>query len=200
MVNAHPIGTYLGEIKRGRDIGYSNGTSLIWSACEVCGKTRWVAFVKRQPVNRRCMDCRANELKKRGSEHWHWKGGRVTTKPGYILVLLQPDDFFFPMTVKKGKGYKKLHPSKGYVFEHRLVMAKSLSRCLLSWEVVHHKNGIKNDNRIENLELINGKQYHLADTWIKSQIAMLQKRVTALEAENILLRQQLEIENVGRTI
>jgi transposase-like protein len=75
-----------------------------------------------------------------------WRGGRVGASGGYIAVAADPDD---PIA-------SSMATVTGYVLEHRLVMAKSLGRPLTRHETVHHINGDKRDNRLENLQLRNG--------------------------------------------
>lgn len=82
--------------------------------------------------------------------HPEWKGGRNLDKDGYVLIYA-PNH---PMA----RGSKKM-----YVLEHRLVMAQWIGRNLLKTEVVHHKNGIHDDNRIENLVLYPTNGDHLRD-------------------------------------
>lgn len=73
-----------------------------------------------------------------GNKH-NWKGGRVIDSQGYVRI------------------YKPDHPRamvSKYVFEHRLVMERNLGRMLDSKEVVHHLDGNKKNNDIENLILL----------------------------------------------
>jgi len=80
---------------------------------------------------------------KKGKDNPCWRGGRCKDKDGYIMV------------------YAPTHPNTkyiGYVLEHRLVMEKKLGRLLLRTEQVDHINGIKDDNRVENLRLCNRSQ------------------------------------------
>ena len=100
-----------------------------------------IKFVRGKPISTRCRSCYRATLKLEGNPSW--KGGKFQNETGYIQIKLSSDDFFYPMTGKRG-----------YILEHRLVMAKHLGRLLEKNEVVHHINGIKNDNRLENLKIV----------------------------------------------
>lgn len=112
----------------------------------------------------------------KGSNHHQWNGGKTITD-GRMFILVQSDDFFAPM-----------RDHHGYVMEHRLVMARLLNRCLLPWEVVHHKDGDKTNNNLTNLELITDKRFHMVDMAVKSYIRRLEDKIKQLEAQLITLK------------
>lgn len=98
-----------------------------YDTCE-CGKPK-------SKISPRCRDCYDES---RPAQPW-------CTKDGYVIV---PVPEGHPMGA--GKKYR------GYMREHRLVMERHLGRYLSPGETVHHINGDRMDNRIENLELRQG--------------------------------------------
>lgn len=76
--------------------------------------------------------------------------GTVVRRPGhrYAHIKLAPDDPLYMTMGGQGDG--------SWVYEHRVVMARALGRPLERGETVHHINGDRYDNRLENLQLRRG--------------------------------------------
>ena len=177
----------LNEIKRSQEIGKGGYYRWIWLACEDCGKERWFRLEK---VNKSsglvCRSC-APKLR-RGDKHPKWKGGRCLTSAGYVLVKIYPEDFFYPMA-----------NSHGYVLEHRLVMAKHLGRCLQAWELVHHKDGIKDHDEYSNLKMTTKGSHSLEhskgyrDGYAKGLLDGRDKQIAELKLQNGDLMKQVKL-------
>jgi hypothetical protein len=118
----------------------------------------------------RCCKDHFNWHHRPGSNHPNARlNGRRITNEGYVQVLIPY------RTHAKTAG-------SNYALEHRLIMENHLGRKLKIGEIVHHANGIRDDNRLENLILLGPNSKHESRTLIKA----LQNRIKELE-NNVLL-------------
>lgn len=102
-----------------------------------------------------------------GPANHRWRGGRIRLKDGYIRVYVGP----------RGDGIVATQ----YIHEHRKVMQDQLGRPLRNNEFVHHLNGIRDDNRLENLVVVTADTHEqrtftkALQTEIKRQQAVIEK-------------------------
>lgn len=140
--------------------------------CLQCGKefNRVPSREKHNHGNHFCSKTCAS-AHRTGENSDRWQGGRHKRKDGYIdlAASLVPE------------GYKSMVRNQNKVLEHRLVMAMHLERPLEAWEVVHHINSIRDDNRIENLELHSAMAHNGITAATNKEIASLKRQITRLQ-------------------
>ena len=122
--------------------------------CPICEKQRWRVLSSIASENEYftgyCVSCsnRFDKEKRRKASNTAGHKGRIKSKTGYINI-------YIPYLEKHEQEFlSSMIGSHPYIQEHRLVMARHLRRPLDRHEIVHHINGIKDDNRIENLKLL----------------------------------------------
>ncbi len=118
--------------------------------CVVCGKT-WKEYPAKAKTRKFCSNTCANKpgvkkFPKRdqwGPKNPSWKGGRIMSSKGYVLV--------------NAPHHPRQH--NGYVLEHILVAERIIGRPLYKNEQVHHVNEKKDDNRPSNLQVLTALQH-----------------------------------------
>ena len=161
--------------------------------CPDCGVERLVILrpttangISRCPSCNGTRRCSLGMPHGQGSQNPHWKGGRqIDSRYGHIKRWVDSSNPYFAMATHMNNG-------TGIIPEHRLVMAEHLGRCLTRQEHVHHLNGDKADNRLENLRLISPTDHILYDRMcahcnLRKQIRLLKEHIKVLKSQQTLM-------------
>lgn len=81
------------------------------------------------------------------------------------------------------KGYLETTRQRKRILQHRLIVENHIKRPLIKGEIIHHLNGIKTDNRLENLALCSDHTHHLFIKKLKDRILELELLLNLKEAK-----------------
>lgn len=142
-----------------------------------CSKDCFKVF-QRTVSSKRVVDWAKNNTAKK------FAGGFGITTDGYVWVLIKNNGFFH-----------------NQVKLHRYLMQVKVGRKLLSTEIVHHKNGDKFDNRIENLEILTKSEHNIkhkflsnnrTDLWSDDELKLLRSDATAKHINSLFPERSIE--------
>ena len=134
------------------------GQSLI---CPICGGR------KKCGESSHCQLCENKLRAKKGDKSWNWKGGKSKTQSGHVVIL-------------KPEGYETY--KHRYISEHRFIWEQAYGK-LPKGYVIHHFNGVKDDNRRENLVALprNAHSGSVVLNAFKSRILQLEQEIRILK-------------------
>jgi hypothetical protein len=136
--NANDLsGNVFGRLTVEKELPNRARGNIVWHCRCDCGQVIDVPAIRLRTGTTQSCGCLRRENgqkpKPTGMRSPHWNGGKHLDKDnGYVKIYVGPYE---------------------YQLEHILVMEKQLGRMLLPGEEVHHKNGIRHDNKPKNLEL-----------------------------------------------
>jgi endogenous inhibitor of DNA gyrase (YacG/DUF329 family) len=118
--------------------------------CTWCGQPIYKAPSKQFTQNFCCQECRLKWLGKNNIENLNLPGHSIGHKAPHLTRMNK---------LRNPSG--SLHTNSAYVDSrvYRSIVEKAIGRKLSSTEVVHHINGNRTDNRLENLQVM-GKSEH----------------------------------------
>jgi len=117
-----------------------------------------------------------------GPRAHNWNGGTHLAS-GYRMIALS----ILPPEEQELFGSMATRSSNSFIPEHRIVMARHLGRALVRSEVVHHRNGVKDDNRLENLELMNKCTHKMTHRQVLRELQALRRENETLKAQVLSL-------------
>ena len=133
----------------------------VWRKISRCRSCSWKYRIEQGQVNPYSFPPR--------EKHPYWKGGRCKTSSGHISIVYSRDH-------PRAKKY-------GRILEHIIVWEKANDKLLPGGWIIHHLNGIPDDNRVSNLVALPKKKHYLV-------VEAKAKRIQELEG---LLRKQKHV-------